>query len=269
MLELHDINMVVKKHTGHYINVLNNISINIKEGECVFLWGPNGSGKSSLQEAIAVGNSSYIDDNTDSVINKVVEGSIKIKGKEINYMHPYQRSFFISRVTQNPLDMFSNSLTLEENFALAYKRNQQRSFLKKAVTDRLRKYFVEKIEKQGMDIENRLTDNITSFSGGELQILAFLAATICIPDLLLLDEHTRDLDTANSIKMEQLTNKFIKEHNVTLVWVTHNPNQVVQYGNRIFFMRSGSIIKEITPDEKKTIPDSELIKLLKSFQQEN
>ena len=75
-------------------------------------------------------------------------------------------------------------------------------------------------------------------------------ATLSKPSLLLLDEHTAALDPKSSEIVMELTDKIIKEQNITALMVTHNLRYAVTYGTRSIMMHEGKIVSDVSGDEK-------------------
>lgn len=88
-------------------------------------------------------------------------------------------------------------------------------------------------------------------SGGQRQALALIMATIANPDILLLDEHTAALDPKSADTVMQLTDRLVKEKNITTLMITHNLRYAVEYGTRTVMMHDGKAIMDISGDEKK------------------
>ena len=118
---------------------------------------------------------------------------------------------------------------------------------------KLREEFKEQLKVLNMGLENRLNDNVEQFSGGQRQALTLLMAVMSKPALLLLDEHTAALDPANAALIMKLTRKFAEEYNLTVMMVTHNMQQALDYGNRLLMMDGGEIIYDVSGDEKQKL----------------
>ena len=73
------------------------------------------------------------------------------------------------------------------------------------------------------------------------------------PEILLLDEHTAALDPTNAAIVMELTKKFAQENNLTVMMVTHNMQQALDYGNRLLMMDGGEIIMDIKDSEKQKL----------------
>ena len=84
-------------------------------------------------------------------------------------------------------------------------------------------------------------------------------ATIKKPQLLLLDEHTAALDPKTAQKVLDITNKLVTENHLTALMVTHNMKDAIKYGNRLIMMDNGSIIYDVSGEEKQKLQVSDLL----------
>jgi len=125
--------------------------------------------------------------------------------------------------------------------------------LKISLNNKLRDYFRSRLRELDMGLENRLKDNVDLFSGGQRQALTLLMAVLSEPAILLLDEHTAALDPRNAEIVMNLTEKFAKEYNLTVMMITHNMQHAIQYGNRLLMMDSGEIVLDIDNEEKSQL----------------
>ena len=94
-------------------------------------------------------------------------------------------------------------------------------------------------------------------SGGQRQALTLLMATLKRPKLLLLDEHTAALDPKTAAKVMELTDRIVREGQLTTLMITHNMRDAIQYGNRLIMLHDGHVILDIAGEEKEklTVPD--------------
>lgn len=123
--------------------------------------------------------------------------------------------------------------------------------------------FKEQLSLLDMGLEDRMKQPVGLLSGGQRQALTLLMATMVTPKILLLDEHTAALDPATADKVLALTRKIVAERNITCLMVTHNMHQALELGNRTLMMDSGSIVLDVSGEEraKLTVED-----LLQQFQ---
>ena len=82
--------------------------------------------------------------------------------------------------------------------------------------------------------------------------------------VLLLDEHTAALDPKTANKVLELTDKIVKENNLTTIMVTHNMADAIKYGNRLIMMSKGNIVVDIQGEEKKNLTIEQLLALFSS-----
>lgn len=110
-----------------------------------------------------------------------------------------------------------------------------------------------------MGLEHRMNERVGRLSGGERQALTLLMATIVPPKILLLDEHTAALDPSTAKKILELTEKTVKENNLTCLMITHNLSQAITQGNRTIMMANGEIILDINGKERDNMSEQDLI----------
>ena len=84
-------------------------------------------------------------------------------------------------------------------------------------------------------------------------------ATINPPKLLLLDEHTAALDPGTAAKVVELTEKIVKENNLTCLMITHNMNQALNLGNRTIMMNAGKIVLDVSGGERANLTTDDLL----------
>ena len=140
--------------------------------------------------------------------------------------------------------------------ALAMRRGQRRG-LKWGITQKEREFYHEELKSLKLGLEDRLTTKVGLLSGGQRQALTLLMATLRKPKVLLLDEHTAALDPKTAEKVLEMSDRVIKENNLTTLMVTHNMRDAIAHGNRLIMMDAGHIVVDISGEEKKklTVPD--------------
>ena len=84
-------------------------------------------------------------------------------------------------------------------------------------------------------------------------------ATLAMPKLLLLDEHTASLDPKTAAVVMDLTEKVVKGNNLTTLMVTHNMDQAIRYGNRLIMMHEGRIILDVSGEGKRDLTVTEVV----------
>ena len=138
-----------------------------------------------------------------------------------------------------------------------FARRGQRRGLSWGVTKEEKEQYRELLGGLGLGLESRLTTKVSTLSGGQRQALTLLMATLKRPKLLLLDEHTAALDPKTAAKVMELTDRIVREGQLTTLMITHNMRDAIQYGNRLIMLHDGHVILDIAGEEKKklTVPD--------------
>jgi putative ABC transport system ATP-binding protein len=109
-------------------------------------------------------------------------------------------------------------------------------------------------------LEAHLKDSVSLLSGGQRQSLTLLMATLSLPKLLLLDEHTAALDPKTAGRVMELTDKIVEENNLTTIMVTHNMPQAIRYGNRMVMLHEGKVQYEAQGEEKQALTVEDVVK---------
>ena len=86
-------------------------------------------------------------------------------------------------------------------------------------------------------------------------------ATLVRPDLLLLDEHTAALDPKAADIVMELTDRVVKEKNITSLMVTHNLRYAVEYGTRTIMMHEGNIVLDASGEERENTGIDDYLKI--------
>ena len=157
MISLQNIQKYFHKGSVNEVFALNNINLEIEEGDFITVIGSNGAGKSTLLNCIA---GSFFPDS----------GSITINNSDVTGWPEYKRAKFISRVFQDPLLGTCPSATIMQNMALAVRRGMKRG-LAPGVKKKDKVMFREQLAHLGLGLEERLLDTVGLLSGGQRQAL--------------------------------------------------------------------------------------------------
>lgn len=243
-LEVHKLNQWFEKGTPNENHALKDIELTLQPGEFVTIIGGNGAGKSTLLNSVAGSL-------------QVTQGQIKIAGKDVTYQPVAKRAKLISRVFQDPRSGTAPLLTVKENLALALKRGSWRNFWRRGVKREDLGLMKEKLASLNLGLEDRLDTDIGLLSGGQRQAITLLMATINLPELLLLDEHTAALDPATSATVMALTQQIVSAQHITTLMITHNMQDALKYGTRLIMLDHGRIVVDLPAEKKQglTIPD--------------
>lgn len=239
MLEIKNVYKTFNPGTINEKKALNGVNLTLADGDFVTVIGGNGAGKSTLLNMITGAYS-------------VDSGSIVIDDINITNMPEHKRAKYFGRVFQDPMTGTAATMEIAENLALAARRGKRRT-LKFGVTSKEKEKYKEMLKILDLGLENRLTSKVGLLSGGQRQAVTLLMATLQNPKLLLLDEHTAALDPKTSAKVLQISDRIIRENNLTAMMVTHNMHDAITYGNRLIMMHEGRVILDISGEEKKQL----------------
>lgn len=246
MLELCNISKYYNPGTINEMCLFNRFNLCIKKGEFLTVVGSNGSGKTSMLNIIC-----------GSI--PLEGGQVIINGQDITRDREYKRNRIIGRVFQNPAMGTCPSMTILENMSLA--DNKGRLFGLSRGTDKGRiDFYKDQLRSLGLSLENKLDTKVSQLSGGQRQAMALLMATMTPIDFLILDEHTAALDPKTAELIMKLTDKIVKEKQLTTIMVTHNLRYAIEYGNRIIMMHEGNIVLDKEGADKKQQSMDDLLK---------
>ena len=245
LLEIKEITKVFGEGTVNEKVALNSVSLTLREGDFVTVIGNNGAGKSTLLNCIAG-------------VHNVDKGSIVLDGKDITRLSEHKRARWMGRVFQDPLKGTAFDMTIEEDLAIAYYKNQSRG-LSPGITSKDRELFREKLSMLEMGLEDKMTQKVKLLSGGQREALTLFMAAIAGPELLLLDEHTAALDPAAASKVLALTDKCAEDPKLCTLMITHNMKDALKHGNRTILMKDGRIVMDISGEERRQMTVEKLI----------
>ena len=245
MLTLDHISKTFNPGTINEKRALDGLSLHLKPGDFVTVIGGNGAGKSTMLNAVAG-------------VWPVDDGRIILDGVDVTAMPEFHRAQYIGRVFQDPMMGTAANMQIEENLALAARRGKKRT-LRWGVTKVEREEYHEKLKSFGLGLEDRMTAKVGLLSGGQRQALTLLMASLQKPKLLLLDEHTAALDPATAAKVLELSDRIVRENQLTAMMITHNMKDAIVHGNRLIMMNEGHIILDIEGEEKKKLTKQDLL----------
>ena len=214
--------MNVTKKYNKGITAINNLSIQIKDGDFVYVVGPSGAGKSTFIKMM------YREE-------KVTKGRIrvgkydlmKIKDRQIPFLRRYVGVVFQDfKLLQNK--------TVYENVAYAME------VIEKSPRE-IKRRVDEVLEL--VNLKHRMNNFPNELSGGEQQRVAIARAIVNTPGILIADEPTGNLDPDTSMEIMDILER-INEQGTTIVMATHNSQIVNEKKHRVLAIESGQIVRD-------------------------
>ena len=202
-------------------HALNDVSLNVEEGEFTALVGPSGSGKTTMLQIMGC-------------LDKPNSGVVRINGEDVTSFNANQRADLRREMIGFIFQFFAlvPVLTAYENVELPLlltgTKNKQR-----------KERVISLLDAVGLsDRSNHRPDQL---SGGEQQRVAIARALAKDPLLVLADEPTANLDTENGSQAMEIMQRLNKETGTAFVFATHDP-RVMAYARRVVELQDGQIV---------------------------
>ncbi len=222
----------LSKHFGN-VKAVNNISLEVRDGEFVAMLGPSGCGKTTTLLLI-------------SGIYKPSGGYIKFGGKVVNHIPPRDRNVgmvFQSYALYPHMTVFQNIA-----FPLMLQR-KPRDVIRRKVVD----------VATTMQIEGLLDRKPAQLSGGQQQRVALARALIKEPELLLFDEPLSNLDAKLRLQMRSEIKHLQKELGITSIYVTHDQVEAMTMADRVAVFNLGVLQAFSVPEELYNHPRTKFV----------
>lgn len=203
---------------------LNNVNIEIQEGEFVAIMGPSGCGKSTLLNILGL-------------LDNPTGGEYRLNGEDVSTYTEAQRTALRKGVIGFVFQSFNliDELNVYENIELP--------LLYMGVSASERKRRVEDAMNR-MAIAHRMKHFPQQLSGGQQQRVAIARAVVTNPKLILADEPTGNLDSKNGKEVMDLLTELNKE-GTTIVMVTHSQHDA-GYADRVINLFDGQVVTDVT-----------------------
>lgn len=212
-------------------NIVDTVSLSIKEGEWFALVGQSGSGKSLLSQAIGqllspnLKVTGKILFKGEDLLTYTQKDMRTIRGRKVSYIfQDYQGSFTPFRTIGQHLDEYQKTHGIKDK-----KERKQHS--------------IDALESVGLDatLYKRYPFQL---SGGQLQRVSIATALLLSPDLIIADEMTTALDSVSGHRILELLARRQKETGCTILFITHDWRHVRRYADRLAIMKDGQIVEK-------------------------
>ena len=219
MIQLTDICKVFRTSEVETV-ALEQVNLEVKEGEFVAVMGPSGCGKSTLLNILGL-------------LDNPTSGSYKLLGQEVADLHEKDRT----RVRKGKIGFVFQSFNLIDELNVFENVELPLTYLGVKASERK-----ERIKQMlhRMNISHRAQHFPQQLSGGQQQRVAISRAVVTAPKLILADEPTGNLDSKNGIEVMNLLTELNRE-GTTIVMVTHSQRDA-QYAHRVINLFDGHII---------------------------
>ncbi len=212
------------------VQALDNVNLDIQEGELFTLLGPSGCGKTTTLRCIAG-------------FEKPTGGGIDFLGRDFTSIPPFRRN--IGMVFQS-YALFPH-MSIFENVAYGLRIRKLPS---REVTERVNRI----IKMVGLEATQKRKPS--ELSGGQQQRIALARALVYDPQLLLLDEPLSNLDAKLRVYMREEIRRIQQRAKVTTIYVTHDQEEALSISDRIAVMHAGKVSQVGSPDEIYEHPNS-------------
>jgi energy-coupling factor transporter ATP-binding protein EcfA2 len=228
MIKFSNVSLIYPNSTT---TVLENLNLEIQEGELVLVIGSTGSGKSSLLRLI----NGLVPHHTGGIL----AGDVSVNGVSTQMVKPGGMAHLIGIVGQNPANTFVAD-TVEDELAFGMETLN-------LPNDVMRKRVEETLDLLSLTaLRNR---TIATLSGGEQQRVAIGAALVTHPKVLVLDEPTSALDPIAAEEVLSILHRLVHDLSLTVVIAEHKLERVIQFADRIVQINGDGVAKVGTPEQ--------------------
>ena len=220
MITLESVSKIYRAGTQE-IRALDSVDLEIGRGEYIAIMGQSGSGKSTMMNILGM-------------LDRPTQGRYLFEGRDIGKTSDDGRARLRSREFGFVFQQFNllprMSAIEQVELPMVYQSGRGRRKLAKAALARV-------------GLADRMDHKPTQLSGGQQQRVAIARALVVNPHVVLADEPTGALDTATGEEVMEIFTSLVRDHNITVILVTHEP-EVAAYADRTVRMRDGHIVED-------------------------
>jgi len=228
---------VSKIFPGSKIPAVDNLNLEVKEGDICVLVGPSGCGKTTTMK----------------MINRIYEpssGSIYVNGQDALKMNPIKLRLDIGYVIQE-IGLFPH-MNIEENVATVPNE-------KKWPKDKTKKKVAEMLTLVGLDPKIYGKRYPSALSGGQRQRVGVARAMVSDPPIMLMDEPFGAVDPITRARLQNEFLRIQERISKTIVFVTHDIDEAIKMGDTIAVIRNGKLIQHATPSDLLSAPADDFV----------
>jgi len=228
---------LTKVFPGHNIPAVNDLNLEVNEGDVCVLVGPSGCGKTTTMK----------------MINRLYEptgGKIYIRGEDALQMDPIKLRLDIGYVIQE-IGLFPH-MTIYENIATVPNEKQWSK-------DKIKNKVEETMTLVGLDPEVFQNRYPSALSGGQRQRVGVARAMVSDPPIMLMDEPFGAVDPITRARLQNEFLRIQERMGKTIVFVTHDIDEAIKMSDTIAVMREGELVQHATPSDLLSAPADEFV----------
>lgn len=214
------------------------LNLSIREGEFLVLTGRSGCGKTTVTR--------MLNGLATKFYEGVLEGTVYIDENDVNDLPLWEIGKTVGSIFQDPRSQFFASLTEDELAFGCENYGVDRASIEARIADAIDKV-------RGKNLLNR---EIFPMSSGEKQKLAIASVYAVSPVIYVFDEPSANLDMASVLRLHELMH-LLKNKGCTIVVAEHRLYYLTDLADRFLFMRDGRIMRELLPDDLRTLSPEE------------
>ncbi len=237
-------------HGENLVKAVDQVTLSVQPGEIVSIVGESGSGKSTLGRLLLR-------------LLEPTSGSITLHGRDVTKIHSrgdlqhYWQQ--VQPVFQDPFAAFNQFYTIRRVLGNALNVLGQRM----PAAEQLER-IAQSLREVGLDPADVMGKWPHQLSGGQVQRVMIARALVVGPELLIADEPTSMLDASLRVTVLNLLMDLRKEHNMSILFITHDLGQAYYVSDRILVMYKGQFVEQGPVDEVLSHPQHDYTKRLMS-----